>query len=166
MSIFDILKRNKPVADIQQANAILYPDKILIYTTDRVKEGFGIDSTKNTTLTIDSESQLIGATLRHHLGLTQINLLIPEDYKKHYAEFLKAAGFKNAKEHHKDALLLMIDQRNNIITISPTKNGGATGKDRGFLGIKDASIVVNADVDNKVLGEKVKFAWTLCECRV
>jgi hypothetical protein len=113
----------------------------------------------------DSGLELLGKTLRYHLSLTQANLSIPSDYKKHYVEFLNAAGFKNAKEHHKGALLLMIDQRDNMITISPTKNGGATGKDRGFLGIKDASIVVNANVNDKELGDKMKLAWSKCESK-
>jgi hypothetical protein len=47
MSILAKFKRKKPIADVQQANAILYPDKILIETTDRVKEGFGISSAKS-----------------------------------------------------------------------------------------------------------------------
>ena len=74
------------------------------------------------------------------------------------------AGFKNGKEHHKNALHLTISQRQNLITISPTRNGGYTGKDRGFLGIKDAHVIVNADIDNLTLGGKIKEGWTKCEC--
>jgi len=34
----------------------------------------------------------------------------PKDYKKHYQDFLNKAGFKNGKEHHKNALHLTISQ--------------------------------------------------------
>jgi hypothetical protein len=49
MSIFNIFKRekdNQQKDTVLQASATLYPDKILIVTIDRVKEGFGISSTK------------------------------------------------------------------------------------------------------------------------
>ncbi len=153
----------KSASSVQDANAILYPNKILIATIDKVKEGFGISSSKITFLPIDSELELLGKTLRHHLSLTEIDLPIPDDYKKHYADFLKAAGFKNAKEHHKDALLLMVGQKDNIITIQPTKNGGATGRNRGFLGFKCPNIILDAIINDSELGEKIRFAWTKCE---
>jgi hypothetical protein len=34
--------------------------------------------------------------------------------------------------------------------LSPTKNGGYTGKDRGFLGIKGFDIIVTTDIDNSI----------------
>jgi hypothetical protein len=167
MSLINVFKRQESnlTSNVLQASATLYPNKNLIDTVDRVKEGFGISSIKITTLSVDTDSQLIGATLKHHLNLTQINLPIPKDYKKHYADFLIAASFKNAKEHHKDASLLMIHQKDDIITISPTMNGGATGKDRGFLGIKGVDIVLKAETNNKDLGDKIRFAWTKCESK-
>lgn len=167
MSIFNLFKLQKGIQQdntILQANATLYPDKILIATTDRVKEGFGISSTNISTLPIDTDSDTLGSTLRHHLNLTRTGLTIPKDYKKHYQDFLDKAGFKNGKEHHKNALQLTISQRQDKIILSPTKNGGYTGKDRGFLGIKDSDIIVTADIDNSMLADKLKEGWSKCEC--
>ena len=167
MSIFNIFKREKNTQQIDavlQASATLYPDKILIETVDRVKEGFGISSTNISTLPVDVDNDTLGSTLRHHLNSTQAGLSIPKDYKKHYQDFLDKAGFKNGKEHHKNALHLTVTQRQDKITISPTKNGGYTGKDRGFLGIKDSNIVLTADIDNVTLADKIKEGWSKCEC--
>ena len=167
MSILNIFKRQKDTEQeeiVLQASATLYPDKILIETIDRVKEGFGISSINISRLPVDTDKETLGSIIRHHLNLTRPGLSRPKDYKKHYQDFLDKAGFKNGKEHHKNALHLTISQRQNLITISPTRNGGYTGKDRGFLGIKDAHVIVNADIDNLTLGGKIKEGWTKCEC--
>ena len=167
MSIFNIFKRQKNTQEIDtvlQASATLYPDKILIETIDRVKEGFGISSTNIATLPIDTDNNTLGSTLRHHLKSTRTGLTRPKDYKKHYQDFLSKAGFKNSKEHHRNALHLTISQRQDKIIITPTKNGGYTGKDRGFSGIKDSDIIVTVDIDNSILADKIKEGWSKCEC--
>ena len=167
MNIHNIFRRKKDRRQdesILQASATLYPDKILIESVDRVKEGFGISSTNIATLPVDIDSETLGITIRHYLSLTRQGLPIPTDYKKHYQNYLDKAGFKTGKEHHKSALQLIVSQRQNHITISPTKNGGYTGKDRGFLFIKNADVVVNDDIDNLTLGNRIKESWTTCEC--
>lgn len=167
MSIFNIFKRHKDTQQndtVLQASVTLYPDKILIETIDRVKEGFGISSTKISTLPVDTDNNTLGSTLRHHLNSTRTGLTRPKDYKKHYHDFLSKAGFKSGKEHHRNALHLTISQRQDKIILSPTKNGGYTGKDSGFLGIKDSDIIVSADIDNSTLADKIKEGWSKCEC--
>src|SRR5690606_15689599 len=149
---------------VLQACATLYPDKILIETIDRVKEGFGISSTNISTLPVDIDNNTLSSTLRHHLNATKTGLTIPRDFKKHYQDFLNKAGFIYGKEHHKNALHLTISQRQNKITLSPTKNGGYTGKERGFIEIKDSDIIVTADIDNSTLADKIREGWNKCEC--
>ncbi len=153
----------QPKEIILLAGATLYPDKILIETVDRVKEGFGISSTKITTLPVDADLETLGAIIRQHLNLSQTGLSIPKDYKQHYKEFLTKAGFKNGKEHHESALYLSILFRQDQIIIGPTKNGGYTGKDRGFSGIKGSDIIIDANVDNSTLAGKIRYGWVRCE---
>ena len=167
MNILNIFKQRKDTVlkdRILQASATLYPDKIIIATIDRLTSGGGISSTNITLLPHDSDPSLLGSTVRQHLSLTKENLPIPSDWKQHYADFLKQVGFKNGKEHHKNALLLNLHQKDDTITISPTNNGGYTGKDRGFLGIKDSDININVDIDNTTLGEKINDSWAKCKC--
>ena len=167
MSIFNIFRRQKNNQQKEialQASATLYPDKILIETIDRVKEGFGISSTNISIIPVDTDNETLGSTIRHHLNSTKTGLSIPKDYKKHYQDFLEKAGFKNGKEHHKNALHLTIYQRQNQVTITPTKNGGYTGKDRGFLGIKDSDIIVTVEIDNSTFADKIRKGWSKCEC--
>jgi hypothetical protein len=165
MSLLNLFRRKATTAAVKvlQASATLYPEKILIETIDRVKDGFGISSPNLTTLPVNASSELIGSKLKHHLSLTKHDLNIPKDYKKHYDDFLRAAGFNNAKQHHKDALHLAVDERDENITIRPTCNAGATGNDHGFLGIKGTEIKMKSDVSNQELGDAIRAAWSKCE---
>lgn len=147
-----------------EASATLYPDKILIGTIDIVKEGFGISSANISILPIDTDNQTLGSTIRYHLNSTKMGLTLPNDYKKFYQNFLDKAGFKNGKEHHKNALYLTITQKQNQLTISPSRNGGFTGKNRGFLPIKDSTIFATTEMDNSTLASKVIEGWSKCEC--
>ena len=163
MDILKIFKRKDNKPTILQVGATLYPDKIIIETTDRVKEGFGISSTSISILAVGTDAGTLGQKIRHHLGLTRIGLPISKDYKQAYNEFLNKAGFKNGKEHHKDALHLLIHQKENQITITSTRNGGYTGKSRGFLGMRDVDpIKLTDDVDNFTLGINIKKGWSNC----
>ena len=167
MSIFNLFKRQKETRQedrVLQASATLYPGKILIETIDRAEAGFGISSTNISILSVDTDNNSLGSAIRQHLNSTRTGLKTPADYKKHYQDFLDKAGFKNGKEHHKNALHVTIQQQLDKITLNRTKNGGYTGKDRGFLGIKDSGIIVPADTDNSTLADKIKEAWTKCAC--
>ena len=163
MSFLNIFKK-KIKTRILEANATLYPDKILLCTTDRVKDGFGISSLNISLLPVDIDNETLGQKLRYHLSLTRTDLPIPQDYKKAYNEFLTKAGFKNGKEHHKDALFLMVSQQEKEILISPTKNGGFTGKERGFLVMNDVeSIKLPVNIDDLSLGNNIRDGWSKCK---
>lgn len=166
MNIFKLFKKQietKKEDFVLQANATLYPDKILIETVDRVKEGFGISSTNISILPVNADNDTLASVLRHHLSLTKMGLTKPKDYEKCYQDYLDKAGFKNGKEHHLNALLLSIYQRDDKIAISPTKNGGHSGKERGFLAIKNADIIVQSSISNADLSDKIKEGWSKCQ---
>ena len=167
MKILNIFKRqwnHTAKQFVLQSAVTFYPDKIIIETIDRVKEDFGISSLNISILPVNTDNETLGSSIRYHLSLTRTGISIPKDYKQSYKEFLKKLGFKNGKEHHKDALKVMISQHQNQITISPTKNGGFTGKDRGFLSMKDvADIFVNENTDNFTLGDKIREGYSQCK---
>lgn len=147
----------------QQANATLYPDQILIATEDKTDVGYSIITANITKLPVDATTEMIGQTVREHLLLSKTGVPVPSDFKAMYQDFLNKAGFKNAKAHHKGARHLSIYQKDLTINITPTINGGATGKERGFLGNKDMPpIEVNASIGDKELGEEIKEAWLKC----
>jgi len=166
MNIFEIFKlgqkTRKPT--VLGAGATLYPDKVVIETVDRIKDSYGVISTNLTILDPNAESNQLGQTLRHHLGLSRDDLRVTKDIDRKYADYLKKAGFKNRKEHYRNALHLMISQKDGKISLAPTINGGPTGKNRGFMGTKEEPISVDSNVSDFEIGELIKLGWSKCVC--
>ena len=165
MNLLKFLKKKEQVEQVktQQANATLYPDQILIATEDKTVAGYSITTPKITKLSVDVSADNVGQTVRKHLFLSKTDVPAPSDFKAMYQEFLTAAGFKNAKAHHKGARHLSIYQKGQEIVIIPTKNGGATGEQRGFQGSKDMPpIHVDASISDNKLGEQIIEAWLKC----
>ncbi len=147
----------------KQASATLYPDQIIIATEDKTVVGYSIATSIVTRLPASATAESIGQTVRKHLSLSKCGVPAPSDFKAMYQDFLKAAGFKNAKAHHKEARHLSIYQKDQEIIITPTINGGTTGKERGFLGSKEMPpIYVNASITDNELGEQLRETWLKC----
>jgi hypothetical protein len=140
----------------------LYPDKIVIETVDRIKDLYGVISTNVTILDPKADSALLGQTLRQHLEKSRDNLKKTTDIDGRYAAYLKAAGFKNRKEHHRNAFHLIIHEKDDKISLAPTINWGPAGKNRGFVNTKDQPFVVDIKASNTELGDALRQGWTKC----
>jgi hypothetical protein len=164
MGIFDIFKIHQKKPAIKSAGATLYPDKIVIETVDRIKDLYGVSSVNLTVLHSNADSGLLGITLRHHLEQSRDNLKKPKNADDGYKQYLKAAGFKNIKEHYRNALHLMIYEEEGAISLAPTINGGPTGKTRGFANTKEEPLTLDANISDKDLGDAVRLGWARCVC--
>ena len=162
MDILKIFGRQKITK--KYALAILYPNKIVIDTLDKVKAGFNTVSANPTILNTDSENQLLGRTVREHLELTKHNLNNPSqaELKVEQENFLKAYGFKTLKSYHANAKYLSITEQDQEIIIEPTKNGGSTGKERGFSYGLGKSISIEKNIKDEELGKLIKETWQKC----
>lgn len=166
MNILDIFTRGHKTQTpiVRGAGATLYPDKIIIETVDRIKDLYGIISANVTILNSDADSALLGKTLKHHLEQSRNNLSKTTNTDKRYEEYLKATGFKNRKEQHRNGLHLIIHQKNGMISLAPTINWGPTGKNRGFVNTKDKPLTVDTNVTDSELGESIRLGWSKCVC--
>lgn len=166
MNILEIFKTGQKTRKptVLGAGATLYPDKIVIETVDRIKDSYGIISTNLTILDTNVESNLLGQTLKHHLGHSIDDLKMTKNIDGRYTDYLKKAGFKNRKEHHRNALHLMINQKEGKISLAPTINEGPTGKNRGFNGTKEEPVTVDSNVSDSELGDIIKLGWGKCVC--
>ena len=160
--IFNIHKNNGPA--VKSAGATFYPDKIVLETVDRIKDLYGVTSVNVTVLHSNADSALLGITLRHHLEQSRDNIKKPKDIDDGYKQYLEAAGLRNIKEHYWNALHLIISQEDNVITLTPTRNGGPTGKTRGFANSKEEPLILDATVSDQDLGDAVLQGWAKCVC--
>lgn len=158
MKLFNIFKRTNE-SKIKGAGATLYPNKIVICTINRIKNSYGINSSNVSVLDTNVDSLTLGQILREHLNQSRDNLNAStiSDYKG----FLKAAGFSNQHDHHKNALHLIIGERKGKISITPSINGGSIGKNRGFSETAD-HIVLDSNTSNEDLANNLRSAWDKC----
>jgi len=157
LSIFNTKPKTKG------AGATLYPDKIILGTVDRIKNSYEVITANVTVLDANVDSELLGKALRYHLDQSRDNLRA-DDATERYKDYLKAAGFKTRKEHHKNALHMMVSQKDGKIFLEPTINGGPTGKNRGFASVPGEPIAVDEGVTNKELGDMLRVSWSKCTC--
>jgi hypothetical protein len=163
MSFFSIFKRSRSERpSILRATATLYQDKIIIESTDTVKDGYGIASENLIVVGFEMDSASLGKVLRHHLLISRDNLDNILDFRQHYKEYLTRAGFKSGKEHHKNARQVCVEQRDQLITFYPTINGGFTGEKRGFRPADLPPLTIFSSASDEQLGESLQLAWTKC----
>jgi len=168
MGIFDLFK-NKEISiqpDPKEAMAILYPERMLINTTDRTKDGTRFHSTHISLLPVDVDSARLGAVVRNHLSLSRFGMDRPTDANQLTQAFFRAGRFRNAKEFHHHALLLRITEKEGSIYLIPTKNEGPSGRASGFTELHGNATKLKAGVGNKDLGDHVMAAWSRCSCEI
>lgn len=162
MSVLDIFKKKtKNVEIIQHASATLYPDRILVQTYDRAKEGFWLGTTNLSFLDGGVDDGILGETVRHYMSLTKTEQPRPTDWKLVYKLFLKATGLKTEKEQYKGAKNVGISCKGSLLTISISINGEYNGQTRGFYG--NGSLELQNDVSDAELGSHIRKAWQLCK---
>ena len=72
MGVFNIFKKKeKNDETLQHVSATLYLERILIQTYDRAKEGFWIGTNNFSVISVDTDNELLGLTIRHHMNLTR-----------------------------------------------------------------------------------------------
>ncbi len=162
MEMLVFLKGKKEISQ-RDANATLYPHKIIVGTEDRVKNSYAVIAANVTILDPSVDSETLGCTLRYHLGLSREYRKI-DNVTERYKAYMSMAGFKNKTEHYRNALHLAVVQKVGKIIIEPTINGGPTGKGRGFVFTNDNSVTVDEAITDKDLGEKIRIGWDRCVC--
>ena len=140
----------------------MYPDKIVIETVDRIKDLYSVVSSDVSVLDPDVESGLLGRTLRYHLEKSRDGISQKTNIDRRYDDFLKAAGLKNIKEQYRNALHLIIHEKDDKISLGPTSNGGPTGQNRGFRNTKDQPLIVDTNATDMELGDSVRLGWSKC----
>jgi hypothetical protein len=158
-----LLSLFKAKQKIKGAGATLYPDKIVLGTIDRIKDSYEVITANVTVLDANVDNEILGKTLRYHLDQSRDNLRT-SDATERYKDYLKAAGFKTRKEHYKNALHLMVGQKDGKIFLEPTINGGPKGNDRGFANTTDKPVAVDENATNKELGDMIRLSWNKCMC--
>jgi hypothetical protein len=145
------------------ATAILFENRILIESNSYTKSGFNISSEPYFILSLDSENNEIGKTIRLALEQNKYNVNDP-DFKNtnRNNKRFKTTNVKSEKQFMKRSKCILIESKGDIISFIPTRNGGIKGDTKGFHHLKDYKTDINALSTDDILGLTARKTWEKC----
>lgn len=144
------------------ACAIRLKDRWLIFPELKSSSGFFVASEPYQSLPTDAEAVLLGRAVRNAFEFAQRQIPDPTDWKAFSAPRLAAAGVKSEAAFQRNSQLVTITAVDSRITLTPTRNGGTKGADKGFHQLEDNVLVVAANCTDDVLGKALHETLSSC----
>ncbi|MFL5327842.1 MAG: contact-dependent growth inhibition system immunity protein [Gemmataceae bacterium] len=110
----------------------------------------------------DADSTKLGAALRKALTAAQEGVTNPTDWKAHLEPFLQSAEIRSWNVLQKSAKMCDVEAMDGELRITPSRNGGTSGPDKGYHPIADQAVVLPQDCSAEELGAVVLRALSLC----
>ncbi|MBK0403713.1 CdiI family contact-dependent growth inhibition immunity protein [Adhaeribacter sp. BT258] len=162
----NILKEIFKAKDKAKAiGATLYPDKIILATENKVKDGFWIVTDQVSILPTDIDDSDLGEAVRKHLTLSKTDVPNPKgqvEFKQNRDRYKKAIGFRSEKQIMEGARYISIIEENSTLVISSTKNGGTSGDQKGHHYLPESIVKFPKEISNQGLAQNIKLAWSKC----
>lgn len=108
----------------------------------------------------------LGSSVFNALSVSCVDIPNPEDWKAFNNEaktLLNEQGVSSFMAIHKSGRLVSAKSDGEHICLTPTKNGGTSGDDRGYHDLSEIAISVSCFCTAAELGRAIKCALTLCE---
>jgi CDI immunity protein len=109
-----------------------------------------------------SETDL-GTTIRRTLAKSRVGVPHPTDFKLLLTEFLAVAGARSWNAIQRTAAKCSIVAEATCIRVTPSKNGGTKGENRGYTPLGNLAIELRATASDEELGEAVITAFAACQ---
>jgi len=151
---------------VRGIGATLYPDKIILATENKVKDGFWIVTEQVSILPTDIDNSELGEAVRNHLALSKTEMPNPKgkaEFKENWDRYKIAVGIKTEREIMKGARYTSIIEENSHYEITSTRNGGASGEQKGHHDLPESKVKLTREVSNLELGQQLRLAWAKCE---
>lgn len=145
------------------AQAFKWPERILVHPVAKTDAGFSIWIGPWWTLRGDASPASIGEAVRKALSDAPASVPQPNWQSSEWKSLTKArhmaAGVKSERGFVVGSKLVAIEHVNHAIRITPTRNGGTSGPDKGFHELLSARIGVREDADSATLGSRIMEGW-------
>lgn len=145
----------------QRANVVEYPDCFLVTTICTLKNGPGVHT--DIMSKIEKENYVhneLARIVSEHLDQSRWGVVNFENYKP-FDVVSKLTGRKSIKKQMQDSKMISISRNKKHIEISPTKNGGSTGPNRGY-NFDYKSILLELPVNEENFEKEIKRALEMC----
>jgi hypothetical protein len=127
---------------MKKASVFKLPSRFIVCPVSTTTAGVGIDSEPYIVLPASVSAVELGEAINQALNSSHDDIAHPLSWKGLAAPRLAAAGVKSEAAFQKQASLVSLITDGKIVTITPHRNGGATGPDRGFSPIDECEVQV------------------------
>ncbi|NVN18646.1 hypothetical protein GUA46_09845 [Muricauda sp. HICW] len=151
----------KGLPKCQRANVVEYPDCFLVSTIYTLKNGPGVHTDIISKVEKENYKQNeLARITSEHLAKSRWGV---DNYENSevFDVITKLTGRKSIKKQMQDSKMISISRSKNHIEISPTKNGGSTGPNRGY-NFDYESILLELPINEENLEKEIKRALEMC----
>jgi len=136
---------------------VFWPDRILVNQLLKTQAGFWIDVEPYVLIDSKASANEIGETILRFLDKRSYIIPTPKfnPKKNKINQRLIDAKCKTEKEFMNEAMHVQVSLEENILSFTPTKNGGYKGNGRGFSELVELSSNLNFTIDSVEIGNAV-----------
>jgi hypothetical protein len=104
----------------------------------------------------------LGRALQRALSAAKEGVAHPTDWKAQLSPLLQCAKIRSWNALQKAAKMCQVEALNGQMRITPSRNGGTSGSDKGYHHIADQTVLLPLDCSAEELGAGLLQALTLC----
>jgi hypothetical protein len=160
--VFALFKRKKAESG-RAAGVYQHTDVLIVHALRQARAGFRVAVPPALRLPPSSPAAEVGKALRAALSAFQADGEDPSDWNAFRSEFLHATGFRSWKALEEGARSCWIEEEAAAIRLTPLKNGGSRGAQRGFQPFGVAPSTVSASAGDEEIGRALLEALSRSE---
>jgi len=145
------------------AGVYLVDGKYVIHGTHYTDQWIGNAGPPVHVLASGSSAEVLGRALRETLVATRYGLADKAEARKLGDAFVKAAGFKSLKALVQEARYCHVNEDGKHLQLTPSRQGGWSGPDRGAHWLEDEKVTVAMSVTDAELGRALREAMQRCQ---
>jgi hypothetical protein len=147
---------------MRSAAVYVLKDRVLFHPWQKTTVGLGICSEPYVSEPLDANDRRLGEVLLGTLDASGLTVPHPKSWKGITRPRLEAAGVKSEKAFQTGTLSVTVNWHDDTLCFAPTRNGGASGPEKGFHPLSESSVFVAANAGAEAIGATVRSAIELC----
>ena len=164
---FDERQHGAPVTtnvrpQMRSASVYRFEDRLLVLPNCPTSAGVLLSSEPCMLLSPEATDTEVGSAVEAALVASTRTVAHPTDWKAASAARLAAAGVKSERAFQRLSSLVQVVAEDGLVRISPSHNGGATGRMRGFHQIAGTEFSLPFPVAQELLGAQIRRGLELC----
>jgi hypothetical protein len=147
---------------MRSAAIYVLKDRVLLHPWQKTTEGVGIGSEPYATVSPQATAYRLGEVVLIALAASGKSVPHPKSWNNVARPRLEAAGVNSETAFHNGTLSVTVNWRDDVLSFEPSRNGGASGAEKGFHPLPEASVSVAAGAGPETIGATLRSAIKRC----